>query len=244
MTILLSHVLTLPTILVGLLLFGFAPGAALRIIVLAFKKDDPRRRELLGELRNVPRFERPFWVAEQIEVALIEGLGHRLLKAIKRLNLGQRLAKWWRDFKYDFWHARYTLGSSLATYSFAGSLVYMCMLLPGVSKVVAMVSWVLVGCVRASLQKRYVKRCEQAGESVKTIRFDVAMFIALGPAVYATTTYMLIHDLIALISGHLGPTYWTGLFLTLLAIWYPWELTLDTKRAMRTEDTAPLHPSN
>jgi hypothetical protein len=83
----------LPTLLIALLVFGFAPGALLRLIVLAFDRDDPRRRELLAELYAVPRFERPFWVAEQLEVALVEGLGQRLVWAatariIYRWHLG------------------------------------------------------------------------------------------------------------------------------------------------------------
>jgi hypothetical protein len=71
-----------PAVLMLLLVFGFAPGAVLRVIVLAFGRDDPRRRELLGELSHVPRAERPFWVAEKLELALTEGLGGRLLRAI------------------------------------------------------------------------------------------------------------------------------------------------------------------
>lgn len=78
MSDLIFHVLSWPTLLVALLVFGFAPGALLRVIVLAFPRDDPRRRELLGELYAVPRIERPFWVFEQLEVALVEGLGVRL----------------------------------------------------------------------------------------------------------------------------------------------------------------------
>jgi hypothetical protein len=53
-----------PAVLMALLIFGFASGAVLRVIVLAFERDDLRRRELLGELYHVPRVERPFWVAE------------------------------------------------------------------------------------------------------------------------------------------------------------------------------------
>jgi hypothetical protein len=49
----------------------------LRVIVLAFRRDDPRRRELLAELHAVPRIERPLWVAEQLEVAVFEGLWPR-----------------------------------------------------------------------------------------------------------------------------------------------------------------------
>jgi hypothetical protein len=63
----------------------------LRLIVLAFPQDDPRRRELLGELYAVPRIERPFWVAEKLELALIEGLGGRLRKAIKHRRPRQNM---------------------------------------------------------------------------------------------------------------------------------------------------------
>jgi hypothetical protein len=68
---------------ISLLLFGFAPGAALRLIVLAYRRDDPRRREQLGELHRVPRWERPFWVLEQLEVALSEGIGERIRERIR-----------------------------------------------------------------------------------------------------------------------------------------------------------------
>lgn len=59
---------------VALLIFGFAPGMALALIVKLLAKDDPRRAEIQAELYAVPRWERPFWVCEQLEVALREGL--------------------------------------------------------------------------------------------------------------------------------------------------------------------------
>lgn len=62
----------------SLLIFGFAPGAITRVLALAFRKEDPRRAELLGELYAVPRWERPLWVAQQLEVAIFEGIGSRL----------------------------------------------------------------------------------------------------------------------------------------------------------------------
>jgi hypothetical protein len=71
-----------PTLGTALLIFGFAPGLALRLIILAFPRDDPRRRELLGELYQVPWIERPFWVVGKLELALTEGLWGRLHKAI------------------------------------------------------------------------------------------------------------------------------------------------------------------
>jgi len=38
----LSTIVSWKTFLVALLVFGFAPGAVLRLIVLAFHRDDPR----------------------------------------------------------------------------------------------------------------------------------------------------------------------------------------------------------
>jgi hypothetical protein len=70
--------------LVVLLVFGFSPGALLRLIVLAFRRDDPRRKELLAELYGVAWFERPLWVAQQFEVALSEGIGPRLAEVVTR----------------------------------------------------------------------------------------------------------------------------------------------------------------
>jgi DNA-binding transcriptional MerR regulator len=71
------HTMIWPMVLIALFASGFAPGAVLRLIVLLFPKDDPRRMELLGELHAVPRLERPLWVLEQLEVGLFEGLRHR-----------------------------------------------------------------------------------------------------------------------------------------------------------------------
>lgn len=70
-----------PTFLLLLMVYGFAPGAVLRLIVLAYPKGDPRRDELLAEVYAVPRAERPFWVAQQLEVAIFEGLMERLIWA-------------------------------------------------------------------------------------------------------------------------------------------------------------------
>ena len=78
MTGMIAQLLAWPTLGVALLVFGFAPGVVLRLIVLFYRRDNPRRQELLGELYAVPRIERPFWVAEQLEVALFEGLRDRL----------------------------------------------------------------------------------------------------------------------------------------------------------------------
>ena len=87
------YVVSWQMLVLALLVFGFAPGLLLRLIVLAFPKDDPRRAELRGELYHVPRFERPFWVMDKLELALVEGLGQRLVWAatgriIYRWHLG------------------------------------------------------------------------------------------------------------------------------------------------------------
>ena len=104
---LIFHVLAWPTFGLALLVFGFAPGALLRLIVLLFHREDPRRQELIAELYHVPRIERPFWVAEQLEVAIVEGLGHRLRWAatgriIDRWQLGSGV-KSNREHPDSFW---------------------------------------------------------------------------------------------------------------------------------------------
>ncbi|MFB8776284.1 NACHT domain-containing protein [Streptomyces broussonetiae] len=76
-------------------LFGFAPGFLLRIVLKFYPQDDPRRRELLAELYAVPRLERPFWVAEQFETALAEGLpqqGRRMRHKVARV-MSRRVEK-------------------------------------------------------------------------------------------------------------------------------------------------------
>jgi hypothetical protein len=71
---LIATVTSWPSLLGVLVVFGFAPGFCLRLIVFAYPRGDPRRAELIAELYAVPRIQRPLWVAEQLEVALFEGL--------------------------------------------------------------------------------------------------------------------------------------------------------------------------
>jgi DNA-binding transcriptional MerR regulator len=77
---LLVQIVSWPTLGISLVVFGFAPGAVLRLIILAFPRDDPRRRELHGELYAVPWISRPFWVIQQLEVGLFEGLPSRFTR--------------------------------------------------------------------------------------------------------------------------------------------------------------------
>lgn len=86
MASLIFQVVSWPTLLIALLVWGFAPGAVLRLIVFAFPRDDPRRRELHGELYAVPRIERPFWVVEQLEVGVCEGLAGRFARMMARVR--------------------------------------------------------------------------------------------------------------------------------------------------------------
>lgn len=79
-----------PTLLLALVVFGFAPGAVLRLILLAYHPGDPRRQEMRAELRAVPRWERPLWVCEQLEMAVFDGLPGRIR------SVGARRTKRWR----------------------------------------------------------------------------------------------------------------------------------------------------
>lgn len=80
----------------ALLIFGFLPGFVLNLIVRAYDREDPRRLELLAELYAVPRWERPFWVLDQFEVATREAFFP--------------FASWW--FSRLIWH-RATLQSGV-----------------------------------------------------------------------------------------------------------------------------------
>lgn len=62
---------------VAVIVFGFAPGMVLALVTRLIPDND-RRRELQAELYEVPRWERPFWVAQQFEVALRIGLAPRI----------------------------------------------------------------------------------------------------------------------------------------------------------------------
>jgi hypothetical protein len=79
-----------PSLLLVLLVFGLAPGFCLRLIVLAYPRSDPRRAELIAELYAVPRIERPHWVVEQLEIAISEGLAHRVTVVIRALTARRR----------------------------------------------------------------------------------------------------------------------------------------------------------
>jgi diguanylate cyclase (GGDEF)-like protein len=83
---LLESVALWPNLVLVIVVFGFAPGFVLRLIVLAYPHGDPRRDELVAEVYAVPRIQRPLWVAQQLEVALFEGLGNRVSAAIRRLT--------------------------------------------------------------------------------------------------------------------------------------------------------------
>jgi hypothetical protein len=68
----------------SLVVFAFLPGLALRLIVCLYPKGHPRRTELLGELYAMPQWRRPWFVAEQFETALCEGLPVRVSDSIDK----------------------------------------------------------------------------------------------------------------------------------------------------------------
>jgi hypothetical protein len=107
--------------------FGFAPGFCLRMIVRAYPRSDPRRKELIAELYAVPRTERLLWVAEQLEVALFEGLAHRGLAMVRRYPLTRRRVRQRTQHDQQLaWRVQDILvgcGLSQAEYSIGGGRV-------------------------------------------------------------------------------------------------------------------------
>lgn len=78
MTELIEIIASWRSLLLVLVVFGFAPGFVLRLLVRIYPKDDPRRTELISELYMLGRAERLLFVAEQLETVLFEGAPHRL----------------------------------------------------------------------------------------------------------------------------------------------------------------------
>lgn len=87
MTEILAAALTLPTLGTALLVWGLAPGFVNRLFARLYPMRDERRREMVAELYAVPRWEQPFWVAQQAERAISEGLPARLHQREERRRL-------------------------------------------------------------------------------------------------------------------------------------------------------------
>ena len=81
------------SVLVAVGAFGFAPGFVLRLAVKIYPRDDPRRQEVIADLYVMRRIERPFYVAEQLETVLVEGLPERLSRMASRVLRPQRVRR-------------------------------------------------------------------------------------------------------------------------------------------------------
>ncbi|MFE9579956.1 hypothetical protein ACFYO1_26465 [Nocardia sp. NPDC006044] len=84
MTELIGAIASWPTLLLAIAFFGFAPGFVLRIMVKVYPYGDPRRQELIAELYAIQRIERPLFVAEQLEVVLVDAIPQRLAARRRR----------------------------------------------------------------------------------------------------------------------------------------------------------------
>jgi hypothetical protein len=232
----LSHVISWPTLIIALLVFGFAPGALLRIIVLAYPREDARRRELRGELSNVPRLERLLWVTEQMELALFEGLGGRIGKTLNRYRIRQRIAERLRAEKDDFLHSSYTVGEHVVGFTMLGIPVYLLIYVHDATVIITAVAlplWFTFTMLRA-VNYQHAKKKSGRGSSLRTTnRFDTLILFTLTPAVYLMTTYSFTRDLVMLSSGHFAGGYWAGVFVSLLALWLPWNSLIEAKRDPR-----------
>lgn len=84
MTDILAILLSPRALAVGLLVLVLRPGFLLRCLIKAYPHGDPRRVELLAELRVIPLIERPIWVLEQVETVLLDGLPSRIQRRRQR----------------------------------------------------------------------------------------------------------------------------------------------------------------
>jgi hypothetical protein len=76
------------TVLAVLLVLGVAPEFVVRLLVLCYPKEDPRRQEHLAEMRHIDglgrALQRWYWMANLIPLAMCEGLPAR--RAARRRN--------------------------------------------------------------------------------------------------------------------------------------------------------------
>jgi hypothetical protein len=77
----------------SLVVFAFLPGLVLRQVVRLYPKGHSRRAELLGELYAMPQWRRPWFVMEQLETALCEGLPTRVSHGIDKVRRRRRPAR-------------------------------------------------------------------------------------------------------------------------------------------------------
>jgi hypothetical protein len=227
-----------PWLPITLLVFGFAPGAALRLIVLAFPKNDPRRRELIGELYNVPRLAQPYWVAQQLEVALFEGLAGRVRSRLRRYEIRKRIVTGLRAEKDDFLNARYSPGEMMVGIILAS--------IPGFIvgyigiRNTAGCALVLI-CFGFEALHGYIyqhakKKRKRDGLPFAMLQLDAWTLLILGPPVYAMTAYSFIRNMVMLFTSHSSGGYWAGMFISVIVLWMPWNEFLVARSFAKAED--------
>jgi hypothetical protein len=109
-------------------------------------------------------------------VAIAEGLAGRVARTWRRLTPRRRATEWWQREKEDFLNARYTTGYTLTSVSFTLVVVYVALLVPGVSKLIACVAWAALGSVMARLHERAKKRL-QPGQPLHDSGLDRCVLI-------------------------------------------------------------------
>jgi hypothetical protein len=72
------------TLLVAIGVFSIAPQVVLRLLVLSYPKQHPRRKELVGELAIVELWKKPFFVGELLVAVPCEGIPIRWQERRKR----------------------------------------------------------------------------------------------------------------------------------------------------------------
>lgn len=105
------------TVFMTALVFGFMPGAVLRIVVLLLPTNDLRRREIVSELYAFPRWRRPTWVAEQLEICLFEGIAARRRErraCVARMHWSTRNMLYISEFMRVFIIANFSLYATVA----------------------------------------------------------------------------------------------------------------------------------
>jgi hypothetical protein len=188
----------------------------------------------MAEVYGVPRIERPFWVAQQVEVAAFDGLARRIRAGMRQHQIGAKIKRRVRRKFHGVWNERPECGFAELTLQWsvmgisASAMVY----LPITPR-----SWVALAIeITAALAffviGQFARRRNRSRTPSARVRLQRAevIFIALAaPIAYCLACFSVVHDIMGLSTGNLSHGYWIGLCVSLYSLTIPAELVREMK---------------
>jgi hypothetical protein len=229
-----------PLLLIALAVFGFVPGLLTRIMVLAYRRDDPRRRELMAEVYRLPFIQRPVWLAQLAEVAICDGLAPRIQATLKRHQIGSRISSRLRRAfitfvtkEPDTTYCETFLLLSVVILAVSAEVYLPISARSGMSLAIIIITTLVLG----GLGQLGIRRVEGTRESTRALaqRIEVVLLAITGPVACALVAFSVIHDIGGLSTGNLSHGYWVGLALSAYVFMHLLESFKEIKRTATRE---------